>query len=86
MKLFCRLGAKRSIKGLDLILFKGGGEQIGYKDIIELEGKPGSGKTAILIHLIVETILPENWKGIMTLNFPACYKGLERLLSFSHRS
>ena len=35
------------------------------KDVIELYGKEGSGKTQILIHLIANCILPKTWEGLI---------------------
>ena len=61
--MFARLGRKKSLEGLDKYLFQGLSRPVQVKDVIELYGDSGSGKTQILFHLIANCILPLNWKG-----------------------
>jgi DNA-repair protein XRCC2 len=51
------------LDGLDKILFQGLSRPVQVKDVIELYGDDGSGKTQILLHLIANCILPQKWKG-----------------------
>jgi DNA-repair protein XRCC2 len=62
--LFARLGRKKSLDGLDKFLFQGLSRPVQVKDVIELYGDSGTGKTQILFHLIANCILPPNWKGV----------------------
>lgn len=50
--------------GLDKKLFRGLPRPIQVKDVIELHGDTGCGKTQILLHLIANCILPKSWNGI----------------------
>lgn len=61
--MFARLGHKKTLDGLDKKLFQGLPQPVQVKDVIELYGDDGSGKTQILLHLIANCILPQKWKG-----------------------
>ncbi|XP_028400050.1 DNA repair protein XRCC2-like [Dendronephthya gigantea] len=62
--LFARLVRKGLLDGLDKKLFRSMPRPIQVKDVIELYGDSGSGKTQILLHLIANCILPKSWNGI----------------------
>ena len=56
---------KQSVDSLDKTLFGDLPRALQAKDVIELYGKEGSGKTQILIHLIANCILPKTWEGLI---------------------
>ena len=61
-QLIARLGKKASLEGLlEPVLFPNGPQ---HKNIMELYGEEGTGKTQMLIHFTARCILPEKWKGL----------------------
>ena len=45
---------------LDAHIFRNGG--IGNKELIEITGRPSSGKTELVVHLISRFLFPSRWK------------------------
>ena len=62
-QLFCRLGWKKCLNGIDNKLFAHLKEPIQARDTIELSGEEGSGKTELTLHIIIRCILPDVWNG-----------------------
>lgn len=62
IQFLARLGSRPSLTGFKPVLFGSKGPQA--KDVIEIFGGEGTGKTEMLIHLIVQCILPESWRNI----------------------
>ncbi|XP_052220663.1 DNA repair protein XRCC2-like isoform X2 [Dreissena polymorpha] len=56
-----RLGTRPHVSGIEADVF-GSGPQC--KDVIEIYGEEGTGKSEFLSHLIVQCILPEAWSSI----------------------
>ncbi|XP_064094324.1 uncharacterized protein LOC135206758 [Macrobrachium nipponense] len=61
LSLLARLETRPSLTGLDPILFPSG---LQPGEIVQLTGHPGSGKSLMILHLIVSVLLPKTWKGI----------------------
>ena len=66
--MLARLGARPDITNLENALFSGDLQQ---KDVIELCGDEGTGKTQMLIHFITRCLLPAKWKDIEIGGFNA---------------
>ncbi|XP_064649786.1 DNA repair protein XRCC2-like [Lineus longissimus] len=61
-QLFSRLGVRRRAKGLDAVIFP---EEFPKPcDVYELYGDEGCGKSEILLHLVVRSVVPTEWKGV----------------------
>ncbi|CAH1785704.1 unnamed protein product [Owenia fusiformis] len=60
-QVLARLGARPDISRLDTILFPDG---LSQRQVIELFGGEGTGKTEMLMYLIVRCILPKTWNGL----------------------
>ncbi|XP_062582266.1 DNA repair protein XRCC2-like [Saccostrea cucullata] len=61
LELLARLGSRPSISDVLPAVFKEGPNP---KDVIELYGPEGTGKTEILLNIVAHTILPKSWKSI----------------------
>lgn len=62
--MFARLGQKKSVDGLDKQLFASLPHGVKLRDVIEIYGDVGCGKTNILLHLTANCILPSAWEGV----------------------
>ncbi|XP_045173538.2 DNA repair protein XRCC2-like [Mercenaria mercenaria] len=62
IQFLARLGSRPSLTGIQPIIFGEQGPQT--KDVIELYGGEGTGKTELLVHLICRCILPEYWNNV----------------------
>ncbi|KAL4218645.1 DNA repair protein xrcc2 [Mactra antiquata] len=62
IQFLARLGSRPTLSGIEPILF--GTEGPHMKDVIEIFGEEGTGKTEMLVHLICRCILPEKWNNI----------------------
>lgn len=63
LQLFGRLVARPSLAGLEDTLFPGGP---GPKEVVEVGGDPGCGKTLLLTQMVARCVLPHIWEGIET--------------------
>ncbi|XP_061164009.1 DNA repair protein XRCC2-like [Saccostrea echinata] len=61
LQLLARLGSRPSISDVLSPIFKEGPNS---KDVIELYGPEGTGKTEILLNIVAHTILPKSWKSV----------------------
>ncbi|XP_068236490.1 DNA repair protein XRCC2-like isoform X2 [Palaemon carinicauda] len=61
LSLLARLETRPSLSTLDPVLFPCG---LQPGDIVQLTGHPGSGKSMMILHLILSVLLPKTWKGI----------------------
>ncbi|XP_013407314.1 DNA repair protein XRCC2 [Lingula anatina] len=59
-QLLARLGTKPDLMYVEPHLLPSGPQK---RDVIELYGDEGCGKTEMLLHIILNTILPRNWRG-----------------------
>ncbi|KAK3087756.1 hypothetical protein FSP39_010202 [Pinctada imbricata] len=59
-QLLARLGSRPSIKDIELTLFPSGAYP---KDVIEISGEEGTGKTELLLHFLSQIILPKTYSG-----------------------
>ncbi|CAG2236513.1 DNA repair protein XRCC2-like isoform X2 [Mytilus galloprovincialis] len=59
-QLLARLGSRPSIQGIEDTLFIDGPN---VKDVYELYGVEGSGKTELLLSIVTSIILPKDWNG-----------------------
>ena len=66
--MLARLGARPDITSLESALFSSGLQQ---KDVVELYGDEGTGKTQMLIHFITRCLLPAKWKDVEIGGFNA---------------
>ncbi|XP_021378520.1 DNA repair protein XRCC2-like [Mizuhopecten yessoensis] len=65
-QLLARLGSRPDISKVEPILFPMG---LKGKDVLELYGSEGCGKTEMLLHIACSLILPKTWRG---WNFGGC--------------
>ncbi|XP_067131788.1 DNA repair protein XRCC2-like [Centruroides vittatus] len=61
IQLLARLGSRDYLANLDPVIFP----NLHPKQVVEVYGKAGSGKTEILYHFISQCILPKSWNGII---------------------
>ncbi|XP_060065741.1 DNA repair protein XRCC2-like [Ylistrum balloti] len=65
-QLLARLGNRPNISNVDPTLFPSG---LKGKDVLEIYGSEGCGKTEMLLHIACSLILPKTWRG---WNFGGC--------------
>ncbi|XP_033731897.1 DNA repair protein XRCC2-like [Pecten maximus] len=66
VQLLARLGNRPDISKVEPVLFP---EGLKGKDVLELYGSEGCGKTEMLLHIACSLILPKTWRG---WNFGGC--------------